>query len=348
MRYVERNTGLITPNVLVSEVDTINLNDIGAGDTFTLTMTEIGDPATVSTTGTITFDASTTTLAANIQTAVRAVTGFAASTVGWDSAQIYRVTFIGTKTGNDLTLTITGATGFTPGAVTNITQGSAAYTTNLYVGRFFVPKRVRISGFNDNSLDISLTDAAARSVYVRTGMDMSSASADVPSDEYLTADGVAGEDGAAAANVCGGLFEGPLTLTVTTSGATHTGRVLVFGDMGNPSGSSFKFRSTGTFLGATAEVNLGAPVAKVRRIRLDAVSDTGVAPVITDKYGKNIYTKTSTDYVTPVDVVLSHAGVDQAGNAVADLLDVVVASPVLVTLTGHDGTGFKVDFFVET
>ncbi len=347
-RYHERTTGLIAPTLFALETNDAGLGDIGAADTFTLTITEVGSPATVSTTGTITFDASTTTLQGNIQTAVRAVTGFATSTVTWQSAQIYRIEQSGTKSGNDSTLTITGATGFTPGAVTNVVQGSARKTGTIPVSRFAVVKRIRLQGWNDNSLDVSILDATGRTVYSRTGVDTSTADVDVPSDEYVSADGVAGEDGAAAANVSGGLFEGPLSYTITTSGvAGHTGEIKVFANLGPPSGSAYKERSTGTFLGATATVNLGATVANVKRIRLQATSDTTVAPVITDAYGKNIYTKTATNYTTAVDEVLSHAGVDQAGNAIADTLDVIAKSPVTVTLTGHDGTGFRVTFWTE-
>jgi len=78
------------------------------------------------------------------------------------------------------------------------------------------------------------------------------------------------------------------------------------------------------------------------------VTDTTVAVAIADAYSKNIYTKTATNFTTAVNESLSHEGVDQANNAVADTLDVVVKSPATVTLTGHDGTGFSVDFWVET
>jgi hypothetical protein len=347
-RYHERATGLITPNILTAESDDIGLGDIGAADTFTLTLTEVGSPATVSTTGAITFDASTTTLQGNIQTALRAVTGYATSTVAWQSAQIYRLVLSGTKTGTDSTVTITSPTTFTPGAVTNVVQGSSAFTGTIPIGRFAVVKRIRLEDFNDNSLDVAITDSAARTVYSRTAVDTSTADLDVPSDEYVTADGRAGEDGAAAANTSGGLFEGPLSYTVTQSVPTARGVIKAFVDMGNPSGSAFKLRRTGTFLGATASVNLGATVGNIKRIVIDSVSDTAVAIAVADAYSKNIYTQSSANFTTAVDVGLSHAGVDQAGNAVADLLDVVVKSPVTVTLTGHDGTGFSVDFYVET
>jgi hypothetical protein len=345
-RFHERSTGLITPSVLVDAAATVNLNDIGTGDTFTLTMTEVGT-ATASTTGTITFNASTTTLQGNIQTAVRAVTGYAASTVAHQSAQIYLVTLIGTKSGYDVDITITGATGFTPGAVTQTVEGSAAVTTTLNVGRFCIPGRVRLAGWIDNSLDVSIVDAAARTVYTRTALDTNSSGTDAPHDVYITADGVAGEDGAAAAGAAGGLFEGPLTVTVTASSPDRDGSVNVFADLGGPSGSAFKLRRTGTFLGSTASVNLGAAVGKIRRIKVDSVSDAAVAIAVADAYSKNIYTKSSTDFTTAVDVALSHEGVDQAGNAVADTLGVIAKSPVTVTLTGHDGTGFAVDFWVE-
>jgi len=116
--------------------------------------------------------------------------------------------------------------------------------------------------------------------------------------------------------------------------------------MGRSSG--LKMRSTGAFSTATQDVSLGADIVNIKRLKLSASDDTTVAVAIEDKYGKNIYTKSATDFTTAVNSQLSHEGVDQAANAIADTLDVIAKSPATVTLTGL-GTGtFTVEFYVES
>jgi hypothetical protein len=349
-RYKERHfkPTSVTPVV----TDDVTIFNWTATDT-TLTPTRV-DTATAGTaTGNITFNATDATAAANIQTAIRALGGIYADAtcVAGATADNMVITVYG---GYDITWAKTGGTGTitesgAAGADTAV-PGKVTYTGTLPIGRFGVAKRIRLAGFNDNSLDVSLIDQDSLNVFVKTAIDTSTASADTPYDKFLTADGVAGEDGAAAANVSSGLFTGPLDVIVATSAPlaarTLDPFVTVFVDTGM--GGGIKKRSTGTFLGGSAVVNLGDTFVNVKRIHVHATSDQTVAPAITDAYSKTIYSKSATDYTTAVEAQLSAEGVDQAANAVADLLDVVVKSPATVTLTGHDGTGFEVVFYVES
>lgn len=350
-KYKERHfrpssvTGTVTDDVTV-------LATAQTTSTFTLTPTRVDTATAGSATGNITADTVDATVATNIQTAIRALGGiYATATCTAGTTDTYIITVFGgyditwATTATSPTITETGSAG----GVTAV-PGKVSYTGSIPVGRFAIVKRLRLQGFNDNSLDVSIKDSTAttvKDVFVKTAVDTSTASADTPYDKFLTADGLAGEDGAAAANVSSGLFEGPLTCVIDTSSpVAAAAEVIVVVSMGRSSG--LKFRSTGTFLTAAQTVNLGADWANVKRIRLTATSDTSVAPSIADALGRVFYAKTSTSYTTPVDGQLSIEGVDQAANAVADLLDPIVKSPVTVTLTGHDGTGFKVDFYVET
>lgn len=217
-------------------------------------------------------------------------------------------------------------------------------TGSIPVGRFATVHRVIIPDDWNATLNVSITDAAGKTVYANAAANCTTGNG---IDVYVTADGVAGEDGAAAALTSGGLFEGPLSVSVTGTAENQAGDVLVLANMGSRNGG-FKQRHTGTFTGATQDVTLGSQYAAVKKIKLEAVSDTSIAVAIADAYGKNVYTKAASNFTTAVEEQLGHEGVDQAGNAVADVLDVVVKSPVTVTLTGHDASGFRVDFWVET
>lgn len=353
--YKERK--LLVRNVTAPTVQ----NDVTVfnwtGTDTTLTPTRVDTATAGTTTGNITFSATDATAAANIQTAIRALGGIYADAtcVAGSTADNMVITVYGgyditwAKTGGVGTITESGAAG-----ADTATPGSVTYVGYIPIGRFGIVKRLRLQGFNDNSLDMTIRDLGGgtgyRTVYTKTAIDTSTASADTPYDKMLTADGVAGEDGAAAASVNGGLFEGPLRVSAVTSAPVAarnlTPEVIVFVKMGRSSG--LKKRSTGAFTGTTAEVSLGADIACVKRIYLKASADTTVAPSITDKYSKPFYVKTSSDYTTAVDAVLSMEGIDQADNAVADLLDVVVKSPATVTLTGLGSGTFTVDFYVET
>lgn len=348
-RYKERTTGELTPVAATNTDYTMNLNDIGTGDTFTVTLTRVGD-AVAATTAAISWNASAATIATDTQAAIRALTGFGSSTCTNDSGQLYSTILLGSvANGTDYTLTV-NPTGFTPGSHTKEVAGSSTKQVTLSIGRFAAVKRIRLAGWIDDSLDVRIRDNGGatgyKTVFDKTAIDTNNAGADAPYDEFLTADGVAGEDGAAAANVSSGVFEGPLEVLVTSSGPSHTGAVTVFAAM-QGGRTNYMLRKSGLMTGATATVSLGAPFANVKRIYLKASADTTVAPTITDAYGKNIYTKSSTNYTTAVDEQLSHQGVDQAANAVADLLDVVVKSPASISLTGLDSGNFEVWFYVE-
>jgi len=331
-----------------ADVTKLDLNDIGAGDHFHLTPTTVWNATAGTETGQIDYHATEATLTSNVQTAIQALGGiYADATVANGTTAAYKVVTLGSAgAGYDVTWAITNASGFTGGASTETTPGKYTYTGTIPIGRFAIIKRVRVAGFTDNSLDVSIVDAGSKNVFVTTAIDTYTGGSDTPFDKYLTADGVAGEDGAAAANVSSGLFEGPLTVTVATSSPVREGYVMVVAQMGRSSG--LKLRSTGAFTGASTTVNLGADGVKVKRIKLTSSLNNSVAPTVTDAFSKNVYVKSSTDYTTAVDVQLSHEGVDQANNAVADLLDVVVKSPVTVAQTGLGSGTFTVDFYVET
>jgi len=351
-RFKERHLKLadITPTV-TADVTTIDLNDIGAADTFTLTPTRVDTGTAGTATGAITYHATEGTLTTNIQTAVRALGGiYADATVANGADAAHKA--ITVNGGYDVTWEVTDQTGFTAGATVETTAGKCSYSGSIPVGRFAVAKRIRLAGFNDASLDVDIKDNSdtALNVFVKTAIDCSTASADTPYDKYLTADGVAGEDGAAATNGSSGLFTGPLDVIVDTSAPiaarSLTPVVTLFVDTGM--GGGLKKRSTGVMTGATATVNLGDTFVNVKRLHIHSTSDATVAVAIADAYSKNIYTKSATDFTTASNVQLSHEGVDQAANALADTLDVVVKSPATVTLTGHDGTGFEIIFYVES
>jgi hypothetical protein len=343
-RFLERKllTADITP-VLTSDVTTFDLGDIGAADTFTLTPTRV-DTATAGTaTGAIAYHATQATLTSNIQTAVRALAGIYADATcanGVDAAHKV-LTVLG---GYDVTWAVTDQTTFTANATVETTPGKTTYNGTIPIGRFGVIKRIRAEGFADASLDISVIDELSQDVLVKTAIDTYD-SGDDPYDKYLTADGVAGEDGAAAANVSSAFCQGPLAVIIATSAPAAEGILAVIADSGL--GNGLRLRSTGAFTAASTTVNLGAPFALIKAIRLTSSADTSVAPTITDAYSKNIYLKSSSDYDPAILKQLSHEGVDQAGNAVADLLDVVAKSPITVAQTGLGSGTFKVEFWTE-
>ena len=351
-RYKERHFKLadVTPTV-TNDVTIFNWT----GTDTTLTPTRVDTATAGSATGNIVFNATDATAAANIQTAIRALGGIYADAtcVAGATADNMVITVLGgyditwAKTGGAGTITESGAAG-----ADTAVPGKCSYAGSIPVGRFAVAKRLRLAGFNDNSLDVAIRDSSddTTDVFVKTSVDTSTASADTPYDKYLTSDGVAGEDGAAATNGSSGLFVGPLTVTIDTSAPVAarslTPIATVFVDTGM--GGGLKKRSTGVMTGASATVNLGDTFVNVKRLHVHSTSDGSVAVAIADAYSKNIYTKSATDFTTAVNVMLSHEGVDQAANALADTLDVVVKSPATVTLTGHDGTGFEIIFYVES
>lgn len=350
-----------TTAVVTADVTTVDLGDIGTADTFTLTPVRVDSGATGATTTAVTFSGAGTQ-GADMQTVIRALGGiYAGATVANTSAEVYTITIPG---GYDVTWTV-NPTGFTPGTTVETTAGKVTYTAYMPVrGTYAEVKRLKLAGFVDNSLDVTITDSSSTplTIFSKTALDTFTTNADTPYIKLLTADGVAGEDGAAASNASSGVFTAPFKVVVATSSpitaASGTGSAnlrrpyvgLVIENQFNAKGKRFLKRSTGAI--ATADpfsttVNLGARYANIKRIKLSASADTSVAPTITDADGFVAYTKTSTSYTTPVDAQLVHEGVDQAANAVADLLDVVVKSPVTVSGTGLGSGTFTVEFIVK-
>jgi len=108
----------ITTSTGTNEVQTIDLGDIGAADTFKLTFN-------THETGLITY---ADPMNAAIQTALAGLSDFADDetdvTVTRTSATVYVATFVGTKAQTDVgAITITSTTGFTPTGVTETTKG---------------------------------------------------------------------------------------------------------------------------------------------------------------------------------------------------------------------------------
>jgi len=367
---------LIHDKIVVTNDVTI-INWTGTDSTFTPTRVDTGTAG--SATGTVTFNATDTVAAAAMQVAIRALGGIYANAtvvagVTADNMLItvyggYNITWI--KTGGAGVITETGAAGSDTAVV-----GSIAYTKQIPIGKFAKVKKIVAKGFVDDVLTVSISDADGKIVHTG-GVDTHNAGLDVPMIRLLTADGVAGEDGAAAANTSGGLFRGPLTAAITTRApyaASAAQPVSKFGDRNELQrpvprltlvvepdvlGGAGRVlqRTTGNVTPAAiaaglAKLDLGAPIGNIKRIKLEnggpGTPDTSVAPTLTDADGLVVYTKTSTDYTSPVLEQLSHEGFDQAQAAVPDLVDVVAKSPLTLAVSGGLTTGtFKVTAWVE-
>src|SRR3972149_1469011 len=202
---LERSTGSITTSVddvnAVNEVQTIELNDIGAADTFTLTYGG-------QTTSTITFNADPATFAADIQTKLIALSNIGPSdvTVTATDGNSMVVTFVGDLRGRQVTqITITSPTGFTPTGVTPTTPGRSAVTRTLSGGtEFYEVLRVRVGLFENGATnDISIKDVAARTILAKTGLDFNVSG--VKYDEWLGSDG-ADQAGKVTAKGARGVF----------------------------------------------------------------------------------------------------------------------------------------------
>jgi len=354
--------GPTSTSVVTNDVTIINWT--ATDSTFTPTRVDSGAAGTA--TGTVTFNATDATAAASMQTAIRALGGIYATatvTAGVTADNMiitvfggYNVTWALSGTG---TVTESGAAGSD-----TATPGKVVYTGYIPVrGPYAEVKRIKIKGWVDNSLGVAITDGnvlpngtqSGRTIFSATGLDTFTTNADTPIVKLLTADGVAGEDGAAASNTSGGVFDAPFKVVVTTnsplSAASGTGSAalrrgiieLVLKTPYNTPGKRFLKRSTGAIATGVSSTtfNLGEEYANVKRITIAASSDTSIAPTLTDADGFVVYTKTSTDYTTAggITAQLSHEGVDQANNAVADLLDVVARSPITVAISGGVTTG---------
>jgi len=332
----------------------------------TLTPTRVDSGAAGTATGNIVFSATDATAAANAQVAIRALGGiYADATVvaGVTADNIIITVFGGydvtwAKTGGVGTITEAGAAGSDTAVA-----GKVTYTGYMNPrGPYAEVKRIKLKGFVDNSLDVTITDGASRTIFSATALDTFTTNADTPIVKLLTADGVAGEDGAAAANVTGGVFDAPFKVVVATSSpftaASGTGtaalrrgvvELVVKGSYNTP-GKRFLKRSTGAMATGVASttVNLGEEYVNVKRITLAASADTSIAPTLTDADGFVVYTKSATDFTTAVTAQLSHEGIDQANNAVADTLDCIARSPITVAVSGGVTSGtFTVTTVVE-
>lgn len=344
MSLRERTTGNMTVGTLVSDVTNIDLNDMAAADTMTLTPTRVDTATANTTTGTITWDTNTAGTAAAAQTAIRALGGiYATATCVAGAGTNITITVLG---GYDITWAVASPSGFTPGAVVETTPGSSAYQVALPVGKYSTVYRVYVkggsSGVNDKSADLSVVDSTAKDVIVKTAIDLSSANY----DKFLSNDGVEASDGASSSD--GPLLaEGPLTAKLTLSAPTNTAAKITLFCGANEPGGGYRKRHTGAITGSSGTVTLGAQVGIVRRIKLLSSSDTSVAPTITDALGKSVYTKSSTNYTTAVDQTLAGDGVDQAGNTLADVVPVVAKSPLTVALSGLGAGTFTVTVWVE-
>ncbi len=331
----------------------------------TLTPTRVDTGTAGSATGNITFNATDSVAAQNMQTAIRALGGIYAdaTVVAGATADNMIITVYGgyditwAKTGGTGTITESGAAGSD-----TATPGGTRYRKTIAADdrRFVIAKKLVTKGTKDKSVDISIVDKDSKNVFVATGIDTSSAEV----VKLITAAGVAGEDGAAAANTSGGLFRGGLVMSMTLS-APVEGRL----DLAGVANAGFRGmglfltveknsayvpkileRTTGARTTLTGQLTLGVPIGNIKRIKLEnggpGTPDTSVAPTVTDADGLVVYTKTSTDYTTPVLEQLSHEGFNQANGAVADLLDVVAKSPLTISGSGLGSGTFKITVWV--
>lgn len=343
MALVSRSTNLLTTSATdanrVNEVQTIDLNDIGAADTFTLTHGG-------TTTGTITFAAD---MASAIDTALELLVSIGAGgvTVAKSTGQTYTVTFDGTALAgrNVSAITITGANGFTPGVVTETTKGRASATYTMGFGsKFLEVFRIRAGLFKDAATnDISIVDKRGRTVFTLASVDTNVSGAKY--NQHVGADGK-DQAGNALANLGRPIFEAPLTITVKTDAVGETGSVDVFGRAGLANGKTFRSFTTGTLTttagGAAtgyihfADYNIAIP----RQVILSGF-DSSTDYVIEDDNGSTdkftVFSKTALDGTQTtapagVDFAVGTDGTDQAGNAAADALPILAKSPLKVTI----------------
>jgi len=132
-----------------TDITRVDLGDIGAADTFTLTPTRVDFAVADATTGVITF-VGAGAQAAPMQTAIRAKGGiYAVATVTFVSAELYDIVVPG---GYDVTWAVASPTTFTPGSTVETTAGAVVYTKQFGIGKFAEIKKIIARGFNENSL----------------------------------------------------------------------------------------------------------------------------------------------------------------------------------------------------
>lgn len=316
--------------VITADVTNINLNDIGAADTFTLTPTRVDTNTAGSATGAITYNATEATLTSSIQTAIRALGGiYADATVANGTTAAHKnITVNG---GYDVTWAVTNATGFTPGATTETTPGSYKRTFKIPAPEKFVAVRLRVEDLDDASVDFTVEDKDGKDIYVKTGLSVAAAF-----DDFLAVDGV--DDAGAAAEVGPGLFKGPVTAAVTTS-APKTPTVMLICEVPFQKKKWLR-RSTGAVGNSTTTLHLGSTFVKIARIDILASADSSADYSIIDEYGKTVYAKTALDATTELrhDVKTDTVLQDGTDSARGDLGDLVVRSPVDVVIA-NVGTG---------
>lgn len=349
MPYMERTTGTITTTqtdaAAVDEVQTIDLGDFGAADTFTLTHGG-------TTTSAITY-ASDISADINTQLELLASIGSGGVSVSRTSATVYVVTFDGTNTqGKQMgAITITGATGFTPTGVTETTPGQSAKTVTLPLGASIAEvRRVRAGLFEDASTnDLTITDANGTTIFSVANIDTNVSGALY--DAFLGVDGV-DQAGNAAANVLEGVFESPATIVVKTDAPAAEGSVVLYTKGGYGSSPIVRKRRTGTITtdasgNATSQIRLAGPLAAVKGVEVTGF-DSSTDYTITDAEGATVWSKTAIDATTAYRSALGHDGLDQAGNAAADTIEGVFVSPLTVTIAnGGNATSGVVAVLTE-
>lgn len=322
-----------------SDVTNIDLGDIGAADTFTLTPTRVDTATAGSATDAITYDATEATLTAAIQTAVRALGGiYADATVANGTTAAHKdITVLG---GYDVTWAIDD-TGFTAGGVTETTPGASAVTLSIPVGVKARVLRLTIPAVADASVDIDISDSNGDDVYVKTGVDLSSGF-----DDFLAVDGK--DDVLANVEVGPGFFEGPLTAVVTSSVPDLDVTVEVVCDMPFAV-KRFLTRSTGAVGNSTTSLNLGREYAVIKRLDIVSTADASVDVTIADGDGKTVFVKTGIDADPEIRVNVATDAVLQDGSASADGGggEMVCKSPVDITIANCSTGTVRVKCQVE-
>lgn len=143
------------------EVQTIDLNDIGVGDTYKLTHNAVASSL-------LTFSAD---MHVAIQAALEALasigTGNVVVTKG--AGQTYVCTFGGTKAKTDMSaITITNAVGFTPGSVAETNKGQTGLTTVTGILKDDIV--LFVYDVNDND-DLTVADVQAGTIEIDSDVD---------------------------------------------------------------------------------------------------------------------------------------------------------------------------------
>ncbi len=354
--WAEHTTGPLTTSATdanaVNQVQTINLSAGASADTFKLTFNGHESSGAV----TLPSGGYANTTAAQVKTCLLTISDWTTKTADIavvKASNAYAVTFTGTLGGIKLgAITVTSKTGTADGSVAQTTAGRSAKTVTLPVGVNLVSLgRVRAGLFEDGSTnDLIITDALGRTVMSFTGKDFNVSG--VLYDQFVGYDGL-DQAGNAAADTQKKIFVSPFTVKVKTDAAA-TGSVVLFTKGNRPKSDApvYRKRSTGTFTlstggGYTATVGLKETISVVRGFSMVGF-DSSTDVVVVDAYGKGVFSKTALDGTTLYDTALGADGIDQSGNAAADVLPTVAKSPLTVTIAnGGNRTSGYVYFYVE-